>query len=297
MKGIVLAGGTGTRLYPLTIATSKQLLPVFSKPMVYYPLSVLMMAGIRDICVITTPSDQEAFKRLLGNGSSFGVNLSYVVQSTPGGLAQAFVIAENFIASDRCALVLGDNIFYGSNLTELLKRASSEDNGATVFAYHVDNPSDYGVVVLDPHGRPTEIEEKPAVPRSHLAVTGLYFFDETVVERAKGLTPSSRGELEITDLNRTYLAEGSLNVVPLDRGFAWLDTGTYESMLQASNFVEAIEKRQGVMISCLEEIAYISGWIDSQSLARSGAKMGNTLYGRYLLRLAEEGCKGAADER
>ncbi|MBL8065852.1 MAG: glucose-1-phosphate thymidylyltransferase RfbA [Chthonomonadaceae bacterium] len=297
MKGIVLAGGTGTRLYPLTIATSKQLLPVFSKPMVYYPLSVLMMAGIRDICVITTPSDQDAFKRLLGNGSSFGVNLSYVVQSTPGGLAQAFVIAENFIASDRCALVLGDNIFYGSNLTELLKRASSEDNGATVFAYHVDNPSDYGVVVLDSYGCPTEIEEKPAVPRSHLAVTGLYFFDETVVERAKGLTPSSRGELEITDLNRTYLAEGSLNVVPLDRGFAWLDTGTYESMLQASNFVEAIEKRQGVMISCLEEIAYISGWIDSQSLAWSGAKMGNTLYGRYLLRLAEEGCKGAADER
>lgn len=289
MKGIILAGGTGSRLFPLTLATSKQLLPVYSKPMVYYPLSVLMLAGIREILVITTPHDQAAFQQLLGNGSSFGAEFTYCAQPNPGGLAQAFLLGEEFLAGSPAALVLGDNIFYGGNLTNLVRDAAQTRDGATVFAYQVDNPQDYGVVSFDSTGRADSLEEKPQQPRSHFAVTGLYFYDGSVVEKAKALKPSARGELEITDLNRLYLEEGSLQVTRLGRGFAWLDTGNCESLLQACNFVEAVEKRQGLMIGCLEEIGFRNGWVSRETLLASAERFRATPYGRYLQRIADEG--------
>lgn len=288
MKGIVLAGGTGSRLFPLTLAASKQLLPVYSKPMVYYPTSVLMLAGIQDILVITTPGDQSSFQRLLGDGSRFGVHFHYEAQPSPGGLAQAFLIGERFLQGQGSALVLGDNVFHGGNLTALVQNAAQISDGATVFAYQVENPQEYGVVAFDKDGNAVSLEEKPAQPKSNFAVTGLYFYDHSVVERTRALKPSARGELEITDLNRSYLQDGKLMVTRLGRGYAWLDTGTYESMLQAANFVEAVEQRQGLMIACLEEIGYRNGWIDRQSLLRSAEAMKGTPYSRYLMRVADE---------
>ncbi|MDI9638920.1 glucose-1-phosphate thymidylyltransferase RfbA [Kamptonema cortianum] len=286
-KGIVLAGGSGTRLHPITLGVSKQLVPIFSKPMIYYPISVLMLAGIRDILIITTPHDQASFQRLLGDGSQFGVHFSYEVQSSPDGLAQAFLIGEEFIADHHSALVLGDNIFYGQNLTGLVREASNRQSGSTVFAYQVDNPSAYGVVDFDETGKAIHLEEKPSQPRSKYAVTGLYFYDQTVVDKAHRLKPSSRGELEITDLNRMYLEEGDMHVVKFGRGFAWLDTGTAESMLQASNFVQAVEERQGLMVACLEEIAFRMGWISREQLIELAKPMLKNQYGQYLQRLAE----------
>lgn len=287
-KGIILAGGSGTRLYPMTRAVSKQLVPVYSKPMVYYPLSVLMLAGIREILVITTPHDQEAFKRLLADGSQWGVEFTYAAQPHPGGLAQAFLIGEEFVGDDPSALVLGDNIFYGHDLTSLLGRANDKGTGATVFAYHVDQPDQYGVVEFDSSGRAVSLEEKPKEPKSNYAVTGLYFYDDKVCQYAKELKPSARGELEITDLNRVYLERGDLDVVTFGRGFAWLDTGSYETMLQASNFVAAIEQRQGQMVCCPEEIAFRMGWIDADRLQALAVPMAKNPYGQYLLRVARE---------
>jgi glucose-1-phosphate thymidylyltransferase len=287
-KGIVLAGGSGTRLYPVTLATSKQLVPIYNKPMVYYPLSVLMLAGIREVVVITTPHEQHAFQRLLGDGSQWGMKLHYEVQPKPEGLAQAFLVAQRHIEGEPCAMVLGDNIFYGRGLSEMLRSAASLDSGAVVFAYPVENPSAYGVVEMDPSGRAMSIEEKPASPKSRLAVTGLYFYDEHVLDLARSLKPSARGELEITDLNRLYLEQGKLRVEVMGRGFAWLDTGTHHSMLQASNFVEAVESRQGLMISCPEEIAFRLGWIDAGQVRKQAEPMAKNEYGRYLLRLVDE---------
>lgn len=287
-KGIVLAGGSGTRLYPVTLATSKQLVPIYNKPMVYYPLSVLMLAGIREVVVVTTPHEQHAFQRLLGDGSQWGMALHYEVQPKPEGLAQAFLVAQRHIEGQPCAMVLGDNIFYGRGLSEMLRSAASSDSGATVFAYPVENPSAYGVVEMDSSGRPVAIEEKPASPKSRLAVTGLYFYDAQVLELARSLKPSARGELEITDLNRRYLEQGSLRVEVMGRGFAWLDTGTHHSMLQASNFVEAVESRQGLMISCPEEIAFRLGWIDGAQVRKLSEPMAKNEYGQYLLRLVDE---------
>ena len=286
-RGIVLAGGSGTRLYPITLGTSKQLVPIYSKPMVYYPISVLMLAGVREILVITTPHDQNAFRRLLGDGSQFGVKFEYAAQPHPGGLAQAFLIGEEFLGGNPAALVLGDNIFYGQNLTGLVRQAMDQETGATVFAYQVEDPQNYGVVEFDEAGRAVSLEEKPKVPRSNFAVTGLYFYDADVVKVAKGLKPSPRGELEITDLNRKYLEKGKLNVVRFGRGFAWLDTGSYDSMLKAANFVEAVETRQGMMVACLEEIAFRMGWIDSHHLASLAEPMLKNPYGKYLARLAD----------
>lgn len=288
-KGIVLAGGSGTRLHPITLGTSKQLVPVYSKPMVYYPISVLMLAGIREILVITTPHDQPAFKRLLGDGSSLGIRFEYAVQPEPKGLAQAFTIGEQFIDGHPSALVLGDNIFYGQNLTGLVREASERECGATVFAYQVENPSAYGVVSFDQAGQAETLEEKPVSPKSNFAVTGLYFYDDQVVDRAKALKPSVRGELEITDLNRTYLDSGELFVSRFGRGFAWLDTGTAESMLQAANFVQAVEERQGLMVACLEEIAFRMGWIDRDQLIKLAQPMLKNRYGQYLAHIAESG--------
>lgn len=288
MKGIVLAGGTGSRLFPLTRAVSKQLLPVYSKPMVYYPLSVLFLAGIRDVLVITTPGDAGPFERLLGDGSAFGARISYVAQPKPEGLAQAFLLGEEFIGGDRSALVLGDNLFYGQNLTQLVRDAADRKSGATVFAYQVDNPQDYGVVEFDAAGKAVSLEEKPVSPRSNFAVTGLYFYDGTVVDKARTLKPSTRGELEITDINRMYLEDGQLNVTRLSRGFAWLDTGTPQSLLQAANFVEAVEQRQGLMVGCLEEIGFRNGWIGTEELMAASDKMRGTQYGAYLARVASE---------
>jgi glucose-1-phosphate thymidylyltransferase len=288
MKGIVLAGGSGTRLYPLTRGISKQLVPVYDKPMIYYPLSVLMLAGIRDILIITTPHEQEGFKRLLGDGAWIGLRISYAVQPTPGGLAQAFTIGRDFVGSDSVALVLGDNIFYGHGLVNDLRQAAARSRGATVFAYQVRKPEEYGVVSFDKDGRAISIEEKPATPKSNFAVTGLYFYDNRVLDVAATLTPSARGELEITDLNRIFLEWGELNVVRLGRGVAWLDTGTHESLLQASVFIETIQDRQGLRVACLEEIAYSQGYISSDQLRQLAGPMIKNEYGLYLLRLIEE---------
>lgn len=289
MKGIVLAGGSGTRLYPLTMVTSKQLLPIYDKPMVYYPLSTLMLAGIRDILIISTPTDLPNFERLLGDGSRYGIHLSYKVQPSPDGLAQAFTLGEEFIAGDSCAMVLGDNIFYGAGLGERLRTAmQNAGNGqATVFGYYVNDPERFGIVEFDENGRVMSVEEKPKQPKSNYAITGLYFYDNRVVELAKQVKPSARGELEITDLNRMYLEAGDLNVQLLGRGYAWLDTGTMDTLVEAAEFVQVIENRQGIMISAPEEIAYRNGWITEEALLQSADTYGKSPYGEHLRRVAD----------
>lgn len=288
MKGIILAGGSGTRLYPITKGVSKQLLPIYDKPMVYYPLSVLMLAGIRDILLISTPEDIGGFQRLLGDGSEVGIKLSYAVQPSPDGLAQAFIIGEEFIGEDSVCLVLGDNIFYGQGFSPMLRAAVSRNQGATVFGYQVKDPERFGVVEFDVDKRAVSIEEKPLKPKSHYAVTGLYFYDNDVVEIAKQVTPSGRGELEITSINQAYLERGDLNVELLGRGFAWLDTGTHESLLEAAHFVETIEKRQGYKVACLEEIAFNNGWLTADALQRIGKALSKNGYGQYLLSLVKD---------
>jgi glucose-1-phosphate thymidylyltransferase len=287
MKGIILAGGSGTRLYPLTMVTSKQLLPIYNKPMIYYPLSMLMLAGIRDILIISTPHDLPNFEKLLGDGSHYGINLSYAEQPSPDGLAQAFIIGESFIAGDTCAMVLGDNIFYGSGMKKHLRGAAEKTSGATVFGYYVDDPERFGVVEFDKTGKAISLEEKPKNPKSNYAVTGLYFYDKMVCGYAKNLKPSSRGELEITDLNRIYLEQGNLDVVTLGRGYAWLDTGTVDTLMEAAEFVKVVEGRQGISISAIEEIAYKNEWITIEELSKAAELYGKSPYGQHLHNVAE----------
>lgn len=286
MKGIILAGGSGTRLYPLTLVTSKQLLPIYDKPMIYYPMSTLMLAGIKDILIISTPEDLPNFKKLLGDGNQFGISLSYAEQPSPDGLAQAFIIGKEFIGKDDCTLILGDNIFYGNNFSSILKEAVSNKEKATVFGYHVEDPERFGVVEFDEHGKVLSVEEKPENPKSNYAITGLYVYDNRVIEYAESLKPSKRGELEITDLNRIYLEKGDLDVKLLGRGFAWLDTGTMDSLVEAAEFVKMVEKRQGIKISALEEIAYRYGWIDREKLLYAAEKYGKSPYGQHLRKVA-----------
>lgn len=290
MKGIVLAGGSGTRLHPLTLSISKQLLPVYNKPMIYYPLSILLLAHIRDILIITTPEDQSQFKRLLGDGSQFGVKFSYAIQPNPNGLAEAFIIGEEFIGNDSVCMILGDNIFYGNHLGPLLEKARMQKNGASLFGYQVKDPERYGVIELDETGKPLSIVEKPANPKSNIAVTGLYFYDNDVISIAKNLKPSARGELEITDVNLEYLRRNAVNVHVMGRGFAWLDAGTYQSLMESAQFVHVIEERQGFYIACLEEIAYRQGFINKDQLIAQGKRLGKSGYGKYLIELAKEEC-------
>ncbi|MBY3619297.1 glucose-1-phosphate thymidylyltransferase RfbA [Acinetobacter sp. CUI P1] len=286
MKGIILAGGSGTRLYPLTMVTSKQLLPIYDKPMIYYPLSTLMLAGIKDILIISTPEDTSRFQNLLGDGAQFGISLQYIIQPSPDGLAQAFILGEEFIGDDSVAMVLGDNIYYGNGMTKLLKQAATKERGATVFGYHVQDPERFGVVEFDGNGKVLSVEEKPKHPKSNYAITGLYFYDNRVVSLAKEVKPSSRGELEITSINEAYLKIGELDVALLGRGFTWLDTGTHQSLVDATNFVRTIEDHQGIKISAPEEIAYINGWITREHLLECGQKLSKTGYGQYLIKVA-----------
>ncbi|MGL5932666.1 MAG: glucose-1-phosphate thymidylyltransferase RfbA [Cetobacterium sp.] len=285
MKGIILAGGSGTRLYPVTKAISKQVVPIYDKPLIYYPLSVLMLAGIRDILIISTPRDIGTFEELLGSGKDLGLKIEYAIQDAPNGLAEAFIIGENFIGNDSCALVLGDNLFYGHGLTGIVKEAAKRETGATIFGYYVNNPKSFGVVEFDGNGKAISLEEKPENPKSNFAIPGLYFYDNTVVEKAKKVQPSHRGELEITTLNEMYLNEGTLNVLSLGRGMAWLDTGTHDGLLEASNFVKTIQSRQGVMVACLEEIAYKNNWITTEQVQKLAKPLLKSHYGEYLINL------------